>query len=120
METLDFKALNETSLQHVIGNMTKEIIKAMYGVDFKFDVDLTNLSAIMKEQADSKKFKIRGEPAQVKSYVKAVARMKFYLDAMMEFGKEHPMEIKRKEELEQAVSELEREAGVTWPFKHEG
>ena len=54
METLDFKALNETSLQNVIGNMTKEIIKAMYGVDFKFDVDLTNLSAIMKEQADSK------------------------------------------------------------------
>jgi hypothetical protein len=39
---------------------------------------------------------------------------------MMEFGKEHPTTIKRKEELDQAVLGFEQETGVTWPFKHEG
>ena len=56
----------------------------------------------------------------MKSYIKATARMKFYLDAVFEFGKEHPMSVKRREELDQAVSEFQQETGVTWPFKHEG
>ena len=46
--------------------------------------------------------------------------MKFYLDAMMEMGHEHPMTAKRKEELDQATEEFERETGLSWPFKHEG
>jgi|TARA_B100000282_G_scaffold293326_1_gene268453 hypothetical protein len=120
MNVIDFRSINEASLQRVLGNVTKNILRSMYGVDFKFDVDLTNLSALMKEEENIKKFSIRGEPAQVKSYIKATARMKFYLDAMMEFGKKHPTAIKRKEELDQAVSEFQQETGVTWPFKHEG
>ena len=120
MKTINFNSLNEASLQAVIGNVTKDIIKAMYGVDFKFDVDLTNLSALMKEEEHNKKFSIKGQPGQVKSYIKATARMKFYLDAVFEFGKEHPMSVKRREELDQAVSEFQQETGVTWPFKHEG
>lgn len=119
MKTLNFLAVNE-SLQRMIGNITKDIIRAMYGVDFRFDVDLTNLSQIMREQQEELKFSIKGEPEQVKSYVKATARTKFYLDAMAEFGKEHPMAMKRKAELDQAVSEFEGETGVSWPFKHEG
>lgn len=118
MKTLNFLLVNE-SLQRMIGNITKDILKAMYGVDFRFDVDLANLSQVMKEQQEELKFSIKGEPQQVKSYVKATARTKFYLDAMVEFGKEHPMTAKRKTELEQAVSEFESETGITWPFKHE-
>ena len=119
MKTIDFRLMNE-SLQRMIGNMTKEIIKSMYGVDFRFDVDLATLSQVMKEEKNQKTFSIRGEPEQVKSYVKAVARTKFYLDAMLEKGKEHPMTMKRKAELDQAVSEFESETTIKWPFKHEG
>ena len=117
MKSIDFRLVNE-SLQRMIGNMTKGIIKAMYGVDFKFDVDLAKLSQTMNEE-NTQKFSIKGEVEQVKSYVKATARTKFYLDAIMEFGKEHPMTTKRKTELDQAVSEFESETGITWPFKHE-
>lgn len=118
VNTLDFTVLNE-SLQNMIGNVTKSILKAMYGVDFRFDVDLANLPNLMKEQ-EQLNFTIRGEKSKVKSYVKAVARMKFYLDAMMDYGKEHPMTIKRKEELDLAVGDFEQETGARWPFKHEG
>ena len=120
MKTIDFKALNEGTIIGAIGNITKEILKAMYGVDFRFDVDLTNLSSLMKEEENNKKFSIKGEPQQVKSYIKAVARMKFYLDAIVEFDKEHPMAVKRREELDHAVSDFEQETGISWPFKHEG
>ena len=118
MKVVDFNIINE-SMRRMIGNITKDLLKAMYGVDFKFDVDLANLSSLMREEEENLSFKIKGEPEQVKSYVKSVARTKFYLDAMMEFGKEHPMTIKKKEELDQAVSEFEEETGTTWPFKHE-
>lgn len=117
MKSIDFRLVNE-SLQRMIGNMTKEIIKAMYGVDFRFDVDLATLSQVMKEE-NTQEFSIRGKPEQVRSYVKATARTKFYLDAIMDLGKEHPMTAKRKTELDQAVSEFENETGITWPFKHE-
>lgn len=117
MKSIDFRLVNE-SLQRMIGNMTKEIIKAMYGVDFRFDVDLATLSQVMKEE-NTQEFSIRGKPEQVRSYVKATARTKFYLDAIMDLGKEHPMTAKRKTELDQAVSEFESETGITWPFKHE-
>lgn len=119
MKKIDFQALNETSMQAVIGNLSKHILRAMYGVDFRFDVDLSNLSQLMKEQEEIK-FSIKGTPEQVKSYIKSIARTKFYLDAMAEFGKEHPMALKRKAELDQATEEYERETGLSWPFKHEG
>jgi len=117
MKSIDFRLVNE-SLQRMIGNMTKELIKAMYGVDFRFDVDLATLSQVMKEE-NTQEFSIKGKPEQVRSYVKATARTKFYLDAIMDLGKEHPMTAKRKTELDQAVSEFENETGITWPFKHE-
>ena len=120
MKSINFRLVNE-SLQRMIGTVTKDILKAMYGVDFKFNVDLATLSQALKEQDMSqKKFSIKGEPEQVKSYIKSIARMKFYLDAMMEMGKEHPMTAKRKVELDQATQEFERETGLSWPFKHEG
>lgn len=119
MKTIDFRLVNE-SFRTMLGNITKDILSAMYGVDFRFDVDLVNINALMKEEDSNKRFSIKGKPEQVKTYVKSVAKTKFYLDAMVEFGKEHPMAIKRKEELDQAVSQFEMETGVTWPFKHEG
>lgn len=118
MKTLDFTNLNE-GLTKFIGNVTKSILKAMYGVDFRFDVDLTNLGSLMKEENELK-FSIKGKPGQVKSYVKAVARTKFYLDSMADYGKDHPNSVKRKELLDAAVLEFEQETGVSWPFKHEG
>ena len=120
MKRIDFRLMNE-SLQRMIGTITKDILKSMYGVDFKFNVDLATLSqALREEEASQKKFSIKGEPEQVKSYIKATAMMKFYLDAIIDHGDEHPMTNKRKIELDQAVVEFERETGVTWPFKHEG
>ena len=119
MISLNFNMLNETSGSRLVGNLTREIIKAMYGVDFKFDVDLIDITKIINEEEENLKFSIKGEPSQVKSYIKSVARMKFYLDAMIEMGKEHPMTAKRKEELDQATEEFQRETGLPWPFKHE-
>jgi hypothetical protein len=120
MISINFNLLNETSIQSMVGNLTKEIIKSMYGVDFRIDVDLVNLSNLIKENESNLKFSIKGERAQVKSYVRSVARMKFYLDAILEKGKEHPLTMKRKEELDQATREFENETGLIWPFKHEG
>ena len=120
MKSINFFIVNE-SLQAMTGNITKSIIKSMYGVDFRFDVDLANISQLMKEEGKNhERFSIKGKPEQVKAYVKATARMKFYLDAIMEFGKEHPMAAKRQAELDNAVMEFESETGVSWPFKHEG
>ena len=49
MKSINFFIVNE-SLQAMIGNITKSIIKSMYGVDFRFDVDLANISQLMKEE----------------------------------------------------------------------
>lgn len=120
MKSIDFQLVTE-SLQRMIGTVTKDILKAMYGVDFKFNVDLATLSQALKEEEMSqKKFSIKGKPEQVKSYIKATAKMKFFLDALLDYGDDHPMTSKRKAELDQAVVEFERETGVTWPFIHEG
>ena len=112
MKSINFRMLNE-SLQRMLGNITKEILHAMYGVDFKFEMDLANIAAAMKEQMEQKKISIKGENSQVRSYILATARMKFYLDAIKEFGKQHPTAIKRKEELDQAVLEFEQETNAT-------
>lgn len=120
MKSIDFRLVNE-SLQRMLGTITKDILKAMYGVDFKFNVDLATLSQALKEQETTqRRFSIKGKPEQVKSYIKTTAKMKFFLDALLDYGDDHPMTSKRKIELDQAVVEFERETGVTWPFKHEG
>ncbi len=103
--------LNET-WNEMLGSWTKTLLKYMYGKD-------VNMVANLNEEESSTKFKIMGKYQDVKSYAKAVAAQKEFLDAYKEFGNEHPQTTKKREELRTDVSNFERVTGLSWPFKDE-
>jgi len=103
--------LNET-WNEMLGSWTKTLLKYMYGKD-------VNMVANLNEEESSTKFKIMGKYQDVKSYAKAVAAQKEFLDAYKEFGNEHPQTAKKREELRADVSDFERVTGLSWPFKDE-
>ena len=65
--------LNET-WNEMLGSWTKTLLKYMYGKD-------VNVVANLNEEESSTKFKIMGKYQDVKSYAKAVAAQKEFLDA---------------------------------------
>ena len=103
--------LNET-WNEMLGSWTKTLLKYMYGSD-------VNVVANLNEEESTTKFKIMGKYQDVKSYSKAVAAQKEFLDAYKEFGSEHPQTTKKREELRADVSNFERLTGLSWPFKDE-
>ena len=97
----------------------------MYGDDVKMMAKLKEpkLAYLMKEddedEAPKLKFSITGKKRDVKAYADAIVSEKNYLDAYIEYGKEHPQTVKTREILDQAVREFEGTTGITWPFKDE-
>ena len=120
MLVIDFEKkkhqLNET-YQEALGWWSKQLLRYMYGDDVKM---VANLTGVMKEEEKPEpRFIIRGKYRDVKAYATAIAREKDYLDAYMEFGKEHPQTIKAKGILNNAVMEFESVTGLRWPFTTE-
>tara|TARA_R100001015_G_C4600834_1_gene155766 strand:+ start:616 stop:966 length:351 start_codon:yes stop_codon:yes gene_type:complete len=96
----------------MLGAWTKTILRHMYGKD-------VNVVANLNEEESSTKFKITGKYKDIKSYAKAIAAQKEFLDAYKEFGSDHPQAAKKREELRADVSNFERVTGLSWPFKDE-
>ena len=112
------RQLNET-YSEALASWTKTMLRWMYGPDVQI---VANVNEEEGEEAkvDSKlKFLIRGEHDDVKTYSTALVREKQYLDAYVEFGKDHPQAIKMRELLKNAVGDFESTTGLIWPFKDE-
>jgi uncharacterized protein YecA (UPF0149 family) len=73
-----------------------------------------------EEEGPKLKFSIKGKKKDVKAYADAIMAEKNYLDAYMEYGKEHPQTVRTRELLDQAVKNFEGNTGIVWPFKDEG
>tara|TARA_R100000808_G_C2143719_1_gene151498 strand:- start:592 stop:963 length:372 start_codon:yes stop_codon:yes gene_type:complete len=118
------KLLKESWLK-MFGEWNKTLLKYMYGDDVKMMAKLKEpeLADLMKEddedEAPKLKFSITGKKRDVKAYADAIVSEKNYLDAYIEYGKEHPQTVKTREILDQAVREFEGTTGIMWPFKDE-
>ena len=114
--------LNESWLS-MLGSWSKSLLKHMYGdgVQVMANVTQPTITSLVKEEDVelSSNFILRGKYSDVKSYAEAIVREKEYLDAIMEFGKEHPQTTKAKERLDTAVYRFESVTGLRWPFKDE-
>ena len=113
--------LQERGILTAIGSWTKTILKHMYGKDTKMvgNVSLSDITRIINED-DEPNFIIRGKYRDVKAYATAIVREKEYLDAYVEYGKDHPQTVKARANLQPAISEFETATGLKWPFKDEG
>lgn len=91
------------------------------GVQVVANVTQPTITSLVKEEDVelSSNFILRGKYSDVKSYAEAIVREKEYLDAIMEFGKDHMHTAKAKERLDTAVYRFESVTGLRWPFKDE-
>ena len=121
MVVVDFRKenilLNEAGILSALGSWTKTILKHMYGKDVKMvgNVSVDSITNLIKED-DEPNFIIRGRFRDVKAYASAIVKEKDYLDAYVEFGKEHMQTVKAREYLRSAVAEFESATGLKWPF----
>jgi uncharacterized protein YecA (UPF0149 family) len=119
------QVLNESWLK-AWGEWNKNLLKYMYGDDVKMMATLKDPSMkdIFTEEEEEEgpklKFSIKGKKKDVKAYADAIMAEKNYLDAYMEYGKEHPQTVRTRELLDQAVKNFEGNTGIVWPFKDEG
>ena len=124
MIVIDFtkngKLLTEAGVLGMLGSWTKTILKHMYGKDVNMVADLSSINMNLIKEDDEPNFIIRGKHRDVKAYAVALVREKEYLDAIVEFGKEHPHTAKARSNLVPAVREFESATGLKWPFKDEG
>ena len=81
-----------------LGWGVKKVLKALLG-DFSIPVEL------------------KGNPADVRSFLGALGAEKGYVEAMRDYGLNSPRTYRSKSELNSAVSGFERKTGITWPFK---
>ena len=121
MVVVDFRKenilLNEAGILSALGSWTKTILKHMYGKDVKMvgNVSVDSITNLIKEDYEPN-FIIRGRFRDVKAYASAIVKEKDYLDAYVEFGKEHMQTVKAREYLRSAVAEFESATGLKWPF----
>ena len=117
------KQLLRESFLKMFGEWNKTLLKYMYGKDVKMmaklkEPKLTDL--VTEDEEQELKFTIKGSRKDVKAYADAIVSEKSYLDAYVEFGKDHFQTVKRREILNQAVGTFEKTTGIMWPFKDEG
>tara|TARA_Y100000034_G_scaffold75808_1_gene90990 strand:+ start:210 stop:545 length:336 start_codon:yes stop_codon:yes gene_type:complete len=60
---------------------------------------------------------IRGNPNEIKSFMKVLTREKRYADAYQKHGLNDPKTFSNKHKLELAVKQFERATKLKWPFK---
>ena len=119
------KQLLKESWLKAWGEWNKTLLRYMYGDDVKMMAKLKepSLGDLMNEDDEEEgpklKFSITGKKKDVKAYADTIIAEKNYLDAYMEYGKEHLQTVKTRELLNQAVAEFEGNTGIMWPFKDE-
>tara|TARA_Y100001963_G_C6493000_1_gene314301 strand:+ start:243 stop:566 length:324 start_codon:yes stop_codon:yes gene_type:complete len=60
---------------------------------------------------------LKGNPADVRSFVGALGAEKNYIKDYKNFGLDNPRTYKSKATLDTAVGKFERKTGIKWPFK---
>jgi hypothetical protein len=60
---------------------------------------------------------IKGKPADVKAFARAVGNEKKYIEVAREHGLDNPKTYKQKSKLDKAVKAFELKTGIKWPFK---
>jgi len=61
--------------------------------------------------------KITGSPQQIKSFARALAAEKMYMDAFNKHGLNNSSTYSSRGLLDRAISSFERDTGIPWPFK---
>ena len=97
--------LNESFVK-MLGAWSKTLLKYMYGDDVQVVANVNE-----EETMNAPKFILRGKQKDVKAYATAIIREKEYLDAIVDFGKDHLQTAKTKERLDIAVREFENTTG---------
>lgn len=62
--------------------------------------------------------KIKGTPAEVKSFVNTLSKEKSYVEAYRQYGLDDPKTFRSKSRVRTAVFDFERKTGLKWPFQH--
>lgn len=91
--------LNESFLR-MYGTVVELILKQMFGIPI-FGSSST----------------IKGKPADVKAFARAVGNEKKYIEAAKQYGLNDPKTYKQKGRLDKAVKAFELKTGIKWPFK---
>ena len=89
-------------------DMLNESFLRMYGtvVELMFGIPIFGSSSTIK-----------GKPADVKAFARAVGNEKKYIEAAKQYGLNDPKTYRQKSKLKKAVSAFELKTGIKWPFK---
>lgn len=91
--------LNESFLR-MYGTVVELILKQMFGIPIF-----------------SSSSRIKGKPADVKAFARAVGNEKKYIEAAKKYGLDDPKTYSQKSKLDKAVKAFELKTGIKWPFK---
>ena len=91
--------LNESFLR-MYGTVIELILKQMFGIP-----------------VFGSSSSIKGKPADVKAFARAVGNEKKYIEIARKHGLDNPRTYKQKSKLNKAVKAFETKTGIKWPFK---
>ena len=103
--TIDFEKLRQGALNESLINFFGYWIKKTLGLllgDINFAIPV----------------RMKGTPAEIKSFVGAMQKEKSYVEAYRQYGLDDPKTFKSKSKLKSSVSNFERTTGLNWPFEH--
>jgi hypothetical protein len=96
---LNQKELNESFLT-MFGETVKLLLQRMFGSDSILPVG-----------------KVRGTRSQIRDFENAVTANRDYIQSYIDNGLGNPATHNSKYKLDAAVSNFERQTGISWPFK---
>lgn len=91
--------LNESFLR-MYGTVIELILKQMFGIP-----------------VFGSSSSIKGKPADVKAFARAVGNEKKYIEIARKHGLDNPRTYEQKSKLNKAVKAFETKTGIKWPFK---
>jgi len=91
--------LNESFLR-MYGSIIQLVLKQMFGAPIF-----------------SSGSKIKGKPADIKAFARAIGGEKKYIEAVTRHGLNNPKTYRQKSVLPKATKAFEKTTGIKWPFK---
>ena len=113
------KALNEDKLNNVVIDLnavnTGQINEGGFLRMFGWAIE--KILGHMFGGTGSVPVKVRGNPAQIKSFAGTLASEKKYMDSWRAYGLDDPRTYKDRAVLKKSISNFERLTGLDWPFE---
>ena len=110
--------LNENELAPIVVDLgaarRKEINESWLRM---FGGAIKGILGYMFADAAGPNFKIKGTPAEIKSFANVLNREKQYMETYVDLGLDNPQTYKDKYKLDQAITKFERRTGIKWPLK---